>query len=371
MQKRFLILVLLLVGGLAPGMAWAYGGQSGQNLTLPKGETRSGTYYATGQTVTIDGDINGDLICAGSTVSVNGAVHGDVICAGQLVSVNGPVDGSVRLAGQSVSVNGSVGRNATVMTQALTIGNAAHISGDLGVLAQTASINGPVDQDVYGRVQSLSIAASVGAVNAWVQQLTLGSGAQVRGDVKYVSENTFELDKSKVGGKVERSAPPVNHNQRAAAATSAGFALRFYWIVAGLLTGLVLTWLLPRLFRRVTGVMLERPGAALGWGVLATLVAPVLAFVLLITVVGAPLGLFTLALWGMSMAVGGLFAGVAVGRWLLTHADWRPDSLVLAAAFGVPLAVILFSIPGLGALILVAATVWAVGGLLLSARGLR
>jgi hypothetical protein len=31
----------------------------------------------------------------------------------------------------------------------------------------------------------------------------------------------------------------------------------------------------------------------------------------------------------------------------------------------------LFSIPGLGALILVAATVWAVGGLLLSARGLR
>jgi cytoskeletal protein CcmA (bactofilin family) len=364
-------MALLLAGLVAPSAVLAYGGQAAQNMILPKGETRQGTFYATGQTVTIDGDIDGDLICAGSTVSVNGAVHGDVICAGQLLSVNGPVDGSVRLAGQSVSINGAVGRNATIMAQALTIGTSGRVSGDMGVLAQTTSINGAVGRDVYGRMQNLTVNAEIGAINSWVEQLTLGSGARVQGDVKYVSDSTFDLDKAKIGGQVQRSAPPVDRSARESAVQAAGFAWRFYWIVAGLLTGLILTWLLPKLFRRVTEPMLERPAVTLGWGILVLIVAPMAALGLLITAVLAPLGGLLLALWALAVAVGGLFAGVAMGRWLLVRADWRPDSLVLAAMFGVPLAVILFSIPGLGAILMILAVGWAIGGLVLGGRALR
>jgi cytoskeletal protein CcmA (bactofilin family) len=371
-MKRFLQVAVTMVGLMAvPGLALAFGAQAGQTVTLPKGETKTGTYYVAGEAVTIDGDVNGDLICAGSSVSINGAVHGDVICAGQLVSINGPVDGSVRLAGQSVSINGTVGRNATVLAQALTVGSSGRIAGDLGVLGQTASVNGPVDKDVYGRMQSLSLGAAVGPVTAAMHDLALGSGAKVRGDLRYESEDTFTVDKSKVSGTIARTAPPVSRSQQEAAAESAGFALRLYWIVAALLSGLLLVWLLPRLFRRVTDAMLARPGTALGVGAVSLLLVPVAVIGLLVTVVGAPLGLLLLGLWALMLATSGLFAGVAVGRWLLARADWHKDSLLLAAVFGVPLAVILFSIPGLGGLIMLVAMCWGVGGLVLSGRALR
>jgi hypothetical protein len=264
MRKRLMAVVLAVTGALIPGLALAYSVQANQNVTVPKGETKTGTFYATGQTITIDGDINGDLICAGSTVNVNGAVHGDVICAGQLVSVNGPVDGSVRLAGQSVSVNNTVGRNKT---------------------------------------------------------------------------------------------------QRQAMSTTAGFAFRLYWIIATLVTALVLTWLVPRLFGRASRVLLERPWQSLGWGVLISIFGPFAFLLLLLSIIGIPLALLWLLTWLFVMGLGSMVAGVAVGRWLLHRADWHQDSLPLAALFGVPLVVILCSIPGVGGLVALVALSWAAGGL--------
>jgi hypothetical protein len=304
-------------------------------------------------------------------VTVNGAVHGDVICAGQLVAINGPVDGSVRLAGQSVSVNGTVGRNATIMAQGVTIGSSAHISGDLGMLAQTASVNGIVDRDVYGSMQSLSLGGSVGPVDARLQNLAVSPSASVHGDLRYQSEQTFTVDKSKVSGQIQRTAPPVSHAQREAAATSAGFAIRLYWIVAATVTGLALVWLAPKLLGRVSETMRKRAATSIGWGVVVVLLGPIAFLLLMITVIGLPLGLLLLAVWGLMLAVGGLFAGVAVGQWLLARADWRKNSLALAALFGVPLVVILFSIPVLGGLVMFTAMCWAVGGMVQVAKVLR
>src|SRR4051812_5664076 len=112
-MKRILKVMAVIIAVGLPSVAVAYPVDSSQTVTLPKGQTKAGTFYATGQTVTIDGDVDGDLICAGQTVTVSGAVHGDVICGGQNVTINGPVDGSVRAAGQTVDVNGTVGRNVT------------------------------------------------------------------------------------------------------------------------------------------------------------------------------------------------------------------------------------------------------------------
>jgi cytoskeletal protein CcmA (bactofilin family) len=341
MRKRLMAVVLAVTGALIPGLALAY----------------------SVQTITIDGDINGDLICAGSTVNVNGAVHGDVICAGQLVSVNGPVDGSVRLAGQSVSVNNTVGRNATLAGQAITLGTAGHVSGDLGTWGQTVSLTGAVDKDVYGGMQTLSLGAASGPVDVKVQTLALSADAKVNGDLKYMSDQTFDVDKTKVIGAITRTAPPVNKTQRQAMSTTAGFAFRLYWIIATLVTALVLTWLVPRLFGRASRVLLERPWQSLGWGVLISIFGPFAFLLLLLSIIGIPLALLWLLTWLFVMGLGSMVAGVAVGRWLLHRADWHQDSLPLAALFGVPLVVILCSIPGVGGLVALVALSWAAGGL--------
>lgn len=371
-MKRFLAIMAMALALAVPTVALAFSATSESNVNLPKGETKAGTYYATGKVVTIDGDVNGDLVCGGQTVVVNGAIHGDLICAAQTITVSGPVDGSVRVAGQTVDLNGTVGRNVTALAQTLNLGSGAHVAGDLGVAGQTVTINGPVDKDVYGYMESLTIASTVGAVSAQVNSLSLASGAKVNGNVDYTSPTTSDIDKSKVGGTVNYTvAPERNHPNVAAAAAKVGFALRLYWIFAALVLGLALAALAPRMVDRVTRVMIERPGASIGWGLIVALLAPILAFILLFTIIGVPIALLLFVLWGLALALSGVFAGIAAGRWLLDRADWRSKSLIWSAALGVPITIIVISVPFLGGIVGLVASWWAVGGLSLNAKSLR
>jgi cytoskeletal protein CcmA (bactofilin family) len=371
MIKRFLAAMLVAVAAVVPAAALAFGAQSGQNITLPRGETKTGTYYVAARTVTVDGDVDGDLICAGNNVTVNGAVHGDVICAAQTLTVNGPVDGSVRLAGQVVTLTSTVGRNGTIAAQTVTIGSAAHVVGDLGLAAQTASVNGAVDKDVYGGVDSLSLGAATGAVTVWLNTLDVGPSANVKGDLKYTSDQTFDVNKSKVSGSIQRTAPAVSKVERENDAARTSLALRLYWIFASLLVGVVLALLAPKFVGRITETMRKRPGASIGWGLIVTLLGPVLFLLLLVTVIGIPLAFLEGALWLLMLAMSGLFAGIAAGEWFLERAEWRRSTLLGAAALGIPLTVIIFSIPVLGFLAGIVATWWAVGGMSLSAKPLR
>ena len=111
MRRRrplFVLLAAVLVGCLAPGMALAAQFMSDDAEALVEaGTTVEGNLYATGQTVTIEGTVDGDLICAGGQVAVakGGVVTGDLMCAGQSVEISGEVRGDVRSAGYLVRVN--------------------------------------------------------------------------------------------------------------------------------------------------------------------------------------------------------------------------------------------------------------------------
>jgi cytoskeletal protein CcmA (bactofilin family) len=335
-MKRWIAIVALAAAALVPAAALAFSAQSEQTITVPKGETKTGTYYAWGQVITIDGDVDGDLVCAGNSVSVNGAVHGDVICAGQTVTVNGPVDGSVRVAGQVVSLNGTVGRNGMVAAQTLAMGSASTLAGDLGVAGQTASINGKIAKDLYVKLDDLK----------------LGPDATV-------------------GGKTVKAPKTEPRHNDAQDFGSAILALRLYWIFASLIIGLAFVLLAPRLVQRVTKVMLDKPGSSIGWGLVVTLLGPIVVLLLLVTVVGIPLALLTGLLWLVLVATSGIVAGIAAGEWFVARADWKRHPLLWATMLGVPLAAIAFSVPVLGWLLAMVATWWAVGGISIAAKAAR
>jgi len=371
-MKRMIKVLGVALALVLPAAALAYAVDASQTVTLPKGQTKAGTYYATGQTVTIDGDVDGDLICAGQTVNVNGAVHGDVICGGQNVTVNGPVDGSVRAAAQTVDINGTVGRNVTALGQTVALGAGARVAGDVGLAAQSATVSGPVDKAVYGAAESVTVGSIVGSVDVRTNSLTLGNDAHVNGDLTYTSEDSLTVDKTKVTGSVTHHVPPQRERTgKPANPAAVWFGWWAYWLAAALVTGLVLALLAPRLVGRVTQVMVKRPGASIGWGLLVAIVTPIVALLLMFTVIGIPLALLMLAVWALALVTSGVFAGIAFGRWLLERADWRKGSLVWAAVVGIILSAVVFSIPFLGGLIGLVASWWALGGLALNSRAVR
>lgn len=342
----------------------------GQDITLSQGDNRTGTYYAFAQTVTVDGNVDGDVVCAGQTVVINGEVKGDVLCAAQNLTVNGPVTGSVRVAGQIVTLNNTVGRNVTALAQNFTLGTDAKVSGELSVAGQSVTLSGPVTGAVYIGAESLKLNSSIGGnLTAYAEQIDLGKSATVAGNVDYTSESTQNLDKAKIEGQVVHHSPatPARHEPTAADR----FEMLLYWVAAVLLGALLAVWLAPRAVRNVTNVMMKRWGASLGWGALVVLVGPLALFVVALSVIGLPAAVALGLLWVLAIMSSGVLAGVAVGRLAWQRDDDSPRALALAALAGVPLVVIAHWLPWLGVLVGLGVGLWAVGGLVLAAAAAR
>jgi cytoskeletal protein CcmA (bactofilin family) len=368
-MKRWFIALAAVTVLTLPTAALAFGTATGDSVRLAKDQTRTGTWYATGATLLIEGTVDGDLICAGSNVTISGTVRGDVLCAAQTITITGPVEGSLRLAGQTVHVSSQVGRNITALGQTVAIEDKAKVTGDVGLLAQSAQVSGQVARDVYGAMQNLTINGAVGPVSVRAQALALGENAKVNGNLLYTSERQLNPDNSKVSGRVRFT--PETQGARHQAGLSDLLAGRLYWTLAALAVAVVLIALVPGWIRRVTHQQMTNLGSSLGWGSIAILLAPVLMIALAVSVVGVPLAFLTLIVWGVALALSSILAGIALGTWILQRLDWQRDSLWWAAGAGIVVLMAVQTLPILGPFVAILSAIWSIGGLVLAVRESR
>ena len=141
------------------------------------------------------------------------------------------------------------------------------------------------------------------------------------------------------------------------------------WTSGMMLLAAVLLAALPRFCDRVALTLRTRPGESLLSGFVVLVCTPVAALILMITIIGLPMGLLTMALYLALLPVGYVSAGIALGDWALQR--FRAGS---AASMGwrigvAALAVLVIALAGwiawLGALIGIAALLAGMGALVL------
>ena len=362
---RFAVMLALLA---MPGVALAVNSITGTSAVVPAGESRTGTFFAAGTTVTIAGTIDGDLVCAGSNVKITGTVHGDVLCAGQILTLTGTVDGSVRAVGQMVSLGGSVGRNVTAAGQSITTASNWVVTGDAGIFAQTATFDGRVAKEVYGAIQNVRLEGETGGLSLALQQLELGDSAKVNGNIWYTSGTALSFDRSRITGNVtfQKLETAARRDE-----TGAGFAWRLYWMAASLTTALVLFALIPHRIERLAHTMLSRPVYSMGWGLAVVLAAPAAITLAVFSFLGLPLALMAGALFGMAVFTSPILAGTAAAMWLLQRLNRRPASIWWAGLLGIIVISAVIWTPVVGVLVWLLSLIWSIGGLLLTARSGR
>ena len=193
--------------------------------------------------------------------------------------------------------------------------------------------------------------------------VTIRSGARVGGDVVSTRSPTID-DGATVEGDVTRVAARFEWED-------VGIASRFYWwlaySVSTLVLGLVLLLVATRLDAGVDLAARERLGAAIGIGIGWFLLLPVGAVLLVATVVGLPLGLYTLLALAFLYTVGYTAGAIGLGRRFVNP----PTSRYLAFLAGWGALRLLALIPVVGGLLFVAASVLGFGLLVVAARRRR
>ena len=223
-------------------------------------------------------------------------------------TIDGTVEESLVVFNGDVVVNGTVRRDVVVFNGDVTIASGAEVGGDL------VSQSTPVVEE----------------------------GATVRGDQQQI---TGRIDVGEIG-----------------------FASRFAWWVgytaSTLVLGLLLLLLAPGLDVTITQAVRDRLGASFGFGALAFIGIPIVAVLLLVTVVGIPLGVFVLLALALIYTVAYVAGAHAIGRFVMKP----PASRYVAFLVGLAIVRALALIPVVGGLTWIVATVLGFGVLLAGAR---
>lgn len=192
----------------------------------------------------------------------------------------------------------------------------------------------------------------------------LGAGTVVSGDIATLRGDVVRAPDAVVMGRVTTLDGDLAALSLAlvpvAIVLTVGFAL------AMLAAGLVLAAFGARQVRTAEGLISSRPGQVIIAGVAGAVGLPILAGLLIVTVIGAPLGLALLFV-GMPLLalVGWLVAAIWVGDWLLSRSGGpRTEAHPYRAAV---LGVVVLAIAGILPFVSGLATVFGLGAVVLAA----
>lgn len=404
MTCRLLLCISLLMTFLVPiAPAIAAEFRADKDVKVGAEETIKDDLYAFGETITIDGILEGDLIAFAKDIIINGEVRGDVIAAGQTIEATGTMGDDVRIAGQALKLGpkAKIGGDVIAAGLSLETEKGSTIAGDFVYAGYQALLAGQIDKDLLAAISNLQMAGKVGGdanvhfdnngdpppINTLTGNqpvrinmpqvpggLTLDSTAEVTGKLQYTSQREAKIDEAaKIAGGVSHEVPKAASGEPMAppappTALDIFFSRLRHFLCAAFI-GLIVFLVMPRSSLAWADNIRTRPLASLGSGVLGfigffvLLMGIVIATIIIAigvgisqlteliptVVIGGVLGFgilsFVFALFAAFLAEA--VVGLALGRILLKH-----DNLVARlAAFlvGLVFVALLLSIPTAGA----------------------
>ena len=330
---------------------------------LPAGQTIDNDLIVAGEIVRIEGTVNGDLIVAARLVEVSGSITGDILGFAEEIDVTGTVAGNVRTASRSLDIEGIVEGNVTAAGEILRVGPGAQVQGSFTAAGKKTILAGPVERDLLIAAQTLQIDSRVGGSALLAgEELAIGDGAVVEGAIQFYGEREPEVSPAaKLASPV--SFEPVEEDEEGGSRLSWLAHFVYFWAAAFVL-GTAFVLIGPGAAEAITAVHLPKHGRSLLVGLLSVGGVAALAFGLMITLVGLPLGLVTLFFWILGLYVAQVYAGLYIGREILGRPTDR-SQLLVRLAVGLLAIHIGKSVPYVGHLVTLAVALWGFGALTL------
>ena len=373
MKKLTIILASLSLLFLAPVViAKDKNGEETKVVSIPAGEVVNKDHFAFGDIVEISGTVNGDVYAFGGQVLVDGRVNGDLITAGGVVTISGSVSQDVRAAGGQLTISGEIGGNVTIGGGNIEITDSARVGGGIVAGGGNISLAAPVGKSIKVGGVNLTISNKInGDVEAGVETLRLTSKAKVGGDLTYWSEKDASVDeKAVIGGEVTKKTPPATgFETKKILGAFTGFSLfmKLVSLISTLIVGLFIIKLFPRYSRQTVSTLKNRPWASLGVGVVALILTPIITVLLLVTLVGIPIGLILGAIYAISLYLARIFVIFWAGSWILERTRGKVNE-IWALIIGLIVYLVVTSIPIIGSFVVFFTILFGLGAAIITKK---
>lgn len=263
----------------------------------------SGDLYKIDKDIVIANNINGNVFVIGDTVTISNAeIFGNVfVIAKTLNIINSDIAGSIFAIAQDAEFGSHVD-DVYMIAQDINFNEHTSISRSARISANTIELNGSIGNDVYAIVDTIS----------------LGTELEIDGILSYTADKEISIPETASIGNVEYT--PAEEEKVEAVQSFKGMsilmsAVSFIFKVA-VISGFII--LFTNKFSKVnketkTGKNIAK---SLGNGALALILVPIIAFVLLFTVIGAGLGVLLFAIYAIVLFLATSVAVVSITEML-------------------------------------------------------
>jgi len=336
-------------------------------VRVPETETVNDNYFRVADSITIDGNVNGDAIVVAGEVIINGDVSGDVLALAGRLEINGEVSGNVRVIAGEVKLNGSVGKNASLAVGRATLTDLAKIGWSLAFGAGEITINSPVAGNIYGYGGLVNLNSEVGT-NATIfldqnSQVSLGDKALIYGQLTYYAEKSASVSpQAVVKGETIKKNPPERFFAARQFLSQAWIYGKIISWLSLLLVGTIIISLFHKKAKYLATAMWEKPGLKMIWGFIFLFSVPIAAIILALTIIGLPLAIIAMAGYLLLTYLTKIFIGLMIGMKILNkNTAGKETSGIWQMMFGVTIFYILSHLPYFGWIVGFVGMIWFLG----------
>ncbi len=300
--------------------------EKAKEVIIDSGQVVREPGFYSGETVQIDGTIDGTTFAAGREVKVNGIIQGDLFAAAQEIVINGKITGNLFCAAQNIRFNGQVSGDVFGAGQNLEVTKGAVAERDMFLAGQKIAHAGLIQRKLFASGQKIDLAGAVhndAKIN--VESLDIQETAVIKGNLTYHSPTKASIsEKAQVNGRIDWD--KVTPQAERAKQTK-----RNKNEVIDLLTGLagtLLIWFIialwrPQFWADTTKTISDQPLKTFGIGALVLILTPIAAIILMITLIGIPLGIILGIIYGISIYLAKIIVAVFIGQLLAKKFGWR------------------------------------------------
>lgn len=325
--------------------------ESNANTQAQEDSYKKSDVYLTGDNITIDYIVDGNLFVCADTVTINSQIGGDAFIMAKNLIVNDEayIFNNLFVMANSVEIKGVV-YDAYALANTLTISK-GYVYRDLKVNCDTLNVNGTVGRNAFVNCASLNF------------NTVENSNGIIYGNLEYSSKTEASIPDTSVNGTVNYKQDTSEQSTRSIIADyilSLGSFIAFVLIV-----WLLCLWLAPKFLNTTDSYIGKDSLKVFGKGLLGLIVIPVACIILLLLQLTSSISLVLLSLYILALVVSKSLFTIFANNYICNRLKINKKSGIFGMLIVTAIVIsLLTKIPYIGAIISLLIAIFGLGILL-------
>lgn len=327
--------------------------ESNANAQTQEDSYKKSDVYLTGDNVTIDYIVDGNLFVCADTVTINSQIGGDAFIMAKNLIVNDEayIFNNLFVMANSVEIKGVV-YDAYALANTLTISK-GYVYRDLKANCDTLNVNGTVGRNAFVNCSSLNF------------NTVENSNGVIYGNLEYSSKNEASIPEGSVNGTVNYKNNSDSSKQSVRSIVADYILSLGSFIAFVLIVWLLCLWLAPKFLNNTESYIGKGSLKVFGKGLLGLIAIPVACIILILLQLTSSISLVILSLYILALVVSTSLFTIFANNYVCNKLKINKKSGIFGMLIVTAIVIsLLTKIPYIGAIISLLIAIFGLGILL-------